>query len=78
MGSTDLIMSLFGPNSQTQQVGQNDDSGDGSNAKITADLVPGTYFVQIRHYNTAGGTGAYSLRVSVAVAGALELARKAA
>jgi hypothetical protein len=78
MGSTDVIMSLFGPNSQTQQIGQDDDSGDGSNAKIIADLVPGTYFVQIRHYNTAGGSGAYSVRVSVAVAGAPELARKAA
>ncbi len=78
MGSTDLIMSLFGPNSQTQQVGQDDDSGDGSNAKITADLVPGTYFVQIRHYNTAGGTGAYGVTVSLAITGAAELAGKAA
>jgi len=64
MGSTDVIMSLFGPNSQTQQIAQDDDSGEGSNAKIIADLVPGNYFVQVRHYNTAGGTGTYSIRVS--------------
>jgi astacin (peptidase family M12A)/pre-peptidase len=64
MGPTDVIMSLFGPNSQTTQVGQDDDSGEGSNAKITAELVPGTYFVQVRHYNTIGGTGTYSVRAS--------------
>ena len=68
MGSTDVIMSLFGPNSQTQQIGQDDDSGEGSNAKITADLVPGTYFVQVRHFNTTAGTGAYSVRVSFSAA----------
>jgi hypothetical protein len=64
MGTTDVIMSLLGPNSQTQQIAQDDDSGEGSNARISADLLPGTYFVQVRHYNTAGGTGAYSVRVS--------------
>ena len=64
MGSTDVVMSLFGPNSQTKQIAQDDDSGEGSNAKITADLQPGTYFVQVRHYNKTGGTGTYSIRVS--------------
>jgi hypothetical protein len=64
MGQTDVIMSLFGPNSQTKQIAQDDDSGEGSNAKITADLQPGTYFVQVRHYNKTGGTGTYSIRVS--------------
>lgn len=64
MGATDVIMSLFGPNSQTTQIAQDDDSGEGSNAKITAELQPGTYFVQIRHYNRSGGTGTYSIRVS--------------
>ncbi|MEP6921473.1 MAG: pre-peptidase C-terminal domain-containing protein [bacterium] len=64
LGPTDVTMSLFGPNSQTKQIAQDDDSGDGSNAKISADLVPGAYFVQVRHYNTIGGTGNYSIRVS--------------
>lgn len=64
MGPTDVTMALLGPNSQTIQVGQDDDSGEGSNAKITAQLVPGTYFVQVRHYNRTGGTGSYSVRVS--------------
>jgi hypothetical protein len=63
MGNTDVIMSLFGPNSQTLQIGQDDDSGEGSNARITADLERGTYFVQVRHYNRAGGTGTYSVRL---------------
>lgn len=64
-GSTDLLMSLSGPNSQTQQIAQDDDSGEGSNASITADLSPGTYFVQVKHYNKASGTGSYGIRVSM-------------
>lgn len=78
MGSTDVIMSLFGPNSQTTQIAQDDDSGEGSNARITADLVPGAYLVQVRHYNTAGGTGTYSVRVSMTTAAPSGMARKAA
>jgi hypothetical protein len=34
------------------------------NAKIIANLMPGTYFVQLRHYNSTGGTGAYGIKVS--------------
>ncbi|HKP85668.1 MAG TPA: M12 family metallopeptidase [Blastocatellia bacterium] len=63
-GSTDLIMKLFGPNNQTTLVAQDDDSGEGRNPKITADLVKGDYFVQVRHYNTSSGTGQYAIRVS--------------
>jgi hypothetical protein len=77
MGQTDVIMSLLGPNSQTTQVAQDDDSGEGSNARITTDLVPGTYFVQVRHYNKAGGTGTYSVRVSFTTTGPAAMARKA-
>lgn len=63
-GSTDLVMTLYGPNNQTTKIAQDDDSGEGRNPKITADLAKGDYFVQVRHYNTASGTGQYAIRVS--------------
>ena len=62
-GPTDVVMSLLGPNSQTSQIAQDDDSGTDRNARIVADLAPGTYFVQVRHYSQ-GGIGAYNIRVS--------------
>ena len=45
-------------------IAEDDDGGTGYNSKIAADLRPGEYFVQIRHYNTAAGTGDYSIKVS--------------
>jgi hypothetical protein len=56
-------MKLFGPDSQTQLITEDDDNGQGYNPRITADLVPGKYFVQVRHYNRASGTGAYGIKV---------------
>ncbi len=63
-GETDVVMKLFGPNSQTQVVAEDDDGGIGRNSKIVADLSPGEYFVQIRHFNQSGGVGSYSIRVT--------------
>jgi hypothetical protein len=62
-GETDLMMKLFGPDSQTQLITEDDDSGQGYNPRITVDLVSGEYFVQIRHYNRTSGTGAYGVKV---------------
>lgn len=62
-GKTDVVMKLFGPNSQTDLIAEDDDSGYGFNARIAADLIPGHYFVQIRHYHKAGGTGSYRIKV---------------
>ncbi|SFQ14391.1 pre-peptidase C-terminal domain-containing protein [Nitrosomonas cryotolerans] len=63
-GQTDVTMSLYGPDSQTTLIAEDDDSGTGRNAKIVVDLtVSGTYYVQIRHYNSAGGTGSYNIWV---------------
>lgn len=62
-GQTDVMLKLFGPDNQTQLIAEDDDSGQGYNPKITADLAPGQYFIQIRHYNRAGGTGPYGIRV---------------
>lgn len=62
-GQTDVMMKLFGPTSQTSLIAEDDDAGVGLNARIRADLVPGDYFAQVRHYNKAGGTGSYSVGV---------------
>jgi hypothetical protein len=61
-GSTDVVMSLYGPNSSTKLLSEDDDSGADRNAKITADLGAGTYYVQVRHYGS--GIGSYGFRVS--------------
>jgi len=63
-GQTDVVMKLFGPNSQTSMIAEDDDGGVGLNARIVADIIPGQYFVPIRHFNKARGTGSYSIRVS--------------
>lgn len=64
-GPTDLTMSLYGPDSQTTLVAEDDDSGQDRNARILINLTTaGTYYVQVRHYNHTSGTGEYSLMVS--------------
>jgi hypothetical protein len=60
-GPTDLIMKLFGANNTL--IAQDDDSGVDRNPRIVTQLTPGEYRVQIRHYNSAAGTGTYSIRV---------------
>jgi hypothetical protein len=62
-GPTDVIMKLFGPEVMTRLIAEDDDSGVNSNARIVADLIPGNYWVQIRHYRKATGTGTYSIGV---------------
>ena len=63
-GQTDVVMKLFGPDSKTALIAEDDDGGQGRNSKIISDLVPGEYFVQVRHYNTSQGTGNYSISVT--------------
>jgi hypothetical protein len=62
-GPTDVVMRLFGPDSQTNVIAEDDDSGQGFNARIAASLTPGQYYAQVRHYNRAGGRGDYTIRV---------------
>lgn len=63
-GHTDVYLKLFGPTSPTSLIAEDDDSGVGFNARIIADLIPGQYFAQIRHYNKASGTGSYRIGVT--------------
>jgi hypothetical protein len=63
-GPTDVVMKLFGPDSETALIAEDDDSGYDTNARIATSLIAGEYFVQVRHYNRASGMGNYSIRVS--------------
>jgi tyrosinase len=53
-GETDMYMTLFGPGGSTVKIAEDDDSGEGSNSRITGTLKPGAYRVEVRHYSPAG------------------------
>jgi tyrosinase len=61
-GSTDTLLSLFGPDNQTVEIASDDDSGEFRNASIRAQLMPGDYFARVRHFSDFG-TGPYRIRV---------------
>ena len=61
-GTTDVMMSLFGPGDKTTLIANDDDSGQGYNSRIITTLAQGTYFVQIKHYSPTG-TGDYTVFV---------------
>lgn len=63
-GETDLVMSLYGPDSRTAKLGEDDDGGVGLNARIALNLKPGTYHLQVRHYNRDAHEGSYGVRVT--------------
>jgi tyrosinase len=62
-GTTDVFLTLFGPDSQSTELASDDDSGIGRNSRIRMELAPGEYFAAVRHYS-AFGTGPYSIGVS--------------
>lgn len=61
-GKTDVVMGLFGPDDREKQIAQDDDSGKGLNARIALNLLPGVYFLRLRHYRPTG-TGFYTVSV---------------
>jgi hypothetical protein len=63
LGDTDVVMKLFGPGNQTSLIAEDDDAGIGFNSRIVRRLIPGEYFLQIRHFNKKKGTGSYNIRV---------------
>lgn len=62
-GSTDVLMSLFGPNSNTKLIASDNDNGARKNAKLVLNLLPGKYYIQIRHVDDHG-TGKYKVFVN--------------
>ena len=62
LGATDVVLALFGPDSETAFLAEDDDGGIGRNARITANLQPGTYFAAVRHYSDTA-TGSYRVLV---------------
>ena len=67
-GETNVMITLFGPNNPSREIGQDHDGGDngqGPNAKLVAELEPATYFAEVRHQELFG-TGAYQLSVKQA------------
>lgn len=62
-GNTDVVMALFGPDSQARLVAEDDDSGPGLNPKIVRQLQPGTYHVRVRHFGRTR-TGNYRIALN--------------
>jgi hypothetical protein len=61
-GWTDLVLTLFGPDTEDKKIGFDDDSGFLWNARIDADLVLGTYYIRVRHFKPRR-TGKYRISV---------------
>ncbi len=62
-GDTDTVMILF--DRDENMIAEDDDSGDGGNARIERFLQPGTYFVRITQFDDNPMSGAeYSIAVS--------------
>jgi hypothetical protein len=61
-GPTDVVMTLLGPDDQGVLVAEDDDGGRLQNARISAELDPGRYYVRVRHFQPTG-TGDYEVSV---------------
>lgn len=64
-GRTDVRLLLFGPNDRSKQIGMDDDSGPGLNARLSMALEPGVYYAQVKHYRQKG-QGKYRIYVKKA------------
>jgi Astacin (Peptidase family M12A)/Bacterial pre-peptidase C-terminal domain len=62
-GSTDVVVVLFGPDNKNLKIAEDDDGGEGRNARIAADLGAGEYYVAVRHVKPTE-RGAYRIMVS--------------
>ena len=54
---------IGGKKAKFELLAEDDDSGVDTNALIRASLIPGRYYVQVRHYNRATGVGNYTVKV---------------
>ncbi|MGI9066912.1 MAG: DVUA0089 family protein [Pyrinomonadaceae bacterium] len=61
-GNTDTWVSLFGPNSETNLIAEDDDSGPGNLSLLVRNLAAGQYVVRVRHFS-ASSIGPYGISV---------------
>lgn len=61
-GNIDTFVSLFGPNSETKLIAEDDDSGPGNLSLLAKNLAVGQYVVRVRHFNPSS-TGPYGISV---------------
>jgi hypothetical protein len=61
-GKTDTFLSLFGPNSETRLIAEDDDSGPGTLSLLVQNLEVGQYFARVRHFSPSS-TGPYEIVV---------------
>lgn len=61
-GPTDTFVSLFGPNSETKLIAEDDDSGPGNLSLLSMNLGAGQYVVRVRHFSPSS-TGPYKISV---------------
>lgn len=62
-GPSDTVLTLHGPNDPGAILTWDDDRGQGANARIVRKLVPGDYWLAVRHRNPTA-TGTYSVGVT--------------
>jgi len=62
-GPSDTVLTLYGPNDPGAILAWDDDHGRGANARIVRKLLPGQYWLSVRHKNAAA-TGTYSVGVT--------------
>ena len=61
-GTTDVVLTLQGPNDAGALLAWDDDRGVGANARIVRKLRPGTYWLSVRHKQPTG-MGSYAIAV---------------
>lgn len=62
-GPSDTVLTLLGPNDPGAVLAWDDDRGQGRNARITRKLLPGEYWLSVRHKDPSA-TGTYSVGVT--------------
>ena len=61
-GQTDTVIALFDTSSHLKPIAEDDDSGEGLNARLKMKLDPGVYYLRVHHY-LPNCTGKYSIQV---------------
>lgn len=62
-GALDVALKVFGPDSQTNLLSEDDNSGPRQNAQLILSLIPGKYYISIRHAD-GQSMGTYKIYVA--------------